>query len=125
MVYTDSGAGDDGLVSDQDTSGQRPAEEGRTLGGTRMSQKGVEDWLVSELARQTGVEPQRIEVDAPFAAYGIDSAKSAAMVGDLEVALGMRLPGTLLWEYPTIEALAEHLARVMTAPDVDRFPAGG
>jgi acyl carrier protein len=89
-----------------------------------MSQQGVEDWLVSELARRTGVEQARIEVDEPFAAYGIDSAESAGMVSDLEVALGMKLSETLLWDYPSITALAEHFARVGAAPAVHRFPAG-
>lgn len=104
------------VVSGQDTTGPRAAEEGRAPLGTRMSQQRTEDWLVRELARRTGVEPQRIDVSEPFAAYGLDSAESAAMVSDLEAVLGMRLPETLLWDYPSITALAEHLARVTTAP---------
>jgi acyl carrier protein len=89
-----------------------------------MSPKAVEDWLVSELARRTGVEPQRIEVDEPFAAYGLDSAESAAMVRELEAAFGTKLPETLLWDYPSITALADYLSRVTTVRHVHRFPAG-
>lgn len=124
-IYAGSGAGDDSLTCDQDGSGQRAAEQVQPQGGSRMSRKGVEDWLVSELARRTGVEPQRIDVEAPFAAYGIDSAEGAAMVGELEAALGMRLSEALLWEYPSVAALAEHLVHAMTAPGVRRPPAGG
>jgi acyl carrier protein len=82
------------------------------------SQRPLEAWLVSELAGRMGVQPERIEVDEPFAAYGLGSAESIAMVGDLEVALDMKLSGTLLWEYPTIAALAGHLARVVPAPAI-------
>lgn len=89
------------------------------------SQRGVEDWLVSELARRTGIEPGRIEVDEPFAAYGIDSAQGAALVGELEAALDTRLPETLLWDFPCIAALAEHLVHTVTDRGARRSPTGG
>jgi acyl carrier protein len=40
----------------------------------------------------------------------VDSARALLLVGDLETWLGRRLPPIVLWNYPTVEALARHLA---------------
>ncbi|MDQ3152716.1 MAG: AMP-binding protein [Actinomycetota bacterium] len=89
-------------------------------GGRAVSRRGVEDWLVSELSRRTGVESRRIDVGEPFASYGLDSAESVVMVRDVEAALGTGLSETLLWDHPTIAALAEHLAAIAAAHHADR-----
>ncbi|MDI3287042.1 type I polyketide synthase [Polyangium sp. 15x6] len=74
------------------------------------SAESIEAWLVSALAEQTGEPREGIDHREPFARYGLGSRQIAGFLGELERWLGTTLPATILWEYPTIEALARHLA---------------
>ena len=67
-------------------------------------------WLVQRLARQFGIDPQHMRVDTPLADYGLDSVTAVGLSGELETWLGRKLPPTLLYEHPTIAALARALA---------------
>lgn len=67
-------------------------------------------WLVDRLARESGIAADEIDLAQPFASFGVDSARALLLVGDLETWLGRRLPPIVLWNYPTVEALARHLA---------------
>jgi acyl carrier protein len=69
----------------------------------------LQDWLVQELARRLKVAPESISVKQPLASLGLDSRTAIALSGDLEKVLGRELSPTLAWDYPTVEALAEHL----------------
>ncbi|MDT3399504.1 SDR family NAD(P)-dependent oxidoreductase, partial [Streptomyces sp. B1866] len=68
------------------------------------------DWLAARLARQVGAAPREVDRATEFAAFGLRSADAVGLVGDLERHLGRELPATLLWSYPTVDALAAHLA---------------
>jgi acyl transferase domain-containing protein/NADPH:quinone reductase-like Zn-dependent oxidoreductase/acyl carrier protein len=70
----------------------------------------IQDWLISILSDQLGVESSNIEINEAFASLGIDSLQAVSICGDLEVWLGLQLPPTLLWDYPTIQILSQHLA---------------
>jgi acyl transferase domain-containing protein/acyl-CoA synthetase (AMP-forming)/AMP-acid ligase II/acyl carrier protein len=70
----------------------------------------IRGWLTSRIAQRLGIEPGAIDAGEPFARYGIDSAAAAAIVGELEEWLGASLSATLLYERPTIAAVAAHLA---------------
>ncbi len=72
----------------------------------------IEAWLVQEIAARIGASAEEIDIRTPFAQYGLDSAEAVGLSGDLEVWLGLRLPPTLAWDYPTIEALSAHLAEL-------------
>jgi len=74
------------------------------------SETEVIDWLVSRLARESGIDADEVDLRQPFASFGVDSARALLLVGDLEVWLGRRVPPIDLWNYPTVEALARHLA---------------
>src|SRR5581483_12078283 len=74
------------------------------------SQEIIEAWLIEQLARLTGLDPQRIDVDRPLAGYGLDSIVSVELTADLEEWLGSPVPETLLWDAPTVRALAEALS---------------
>jgi len=41
----------------------------------------------------------------------LDSVAAVGLAGELEDWLDVELPATILWDYPTIAALAEYLAR--------------
>ncbi|MEO1374971.1 MAG: acyl carrier protein [Cyanobacteria bacterium J06635_10] len=56
------------------------------------------------------IKPSEIDVTIPFDRYGLDSSAAVSMTGDLEDWLGYELDPTLIYDYPTIEALVEHLS---------------
>lgn len=51
-----------------------------------------------------------VRLDIPFSNYGMSSADIIGLAGELEDWLKVKLPPTLLYEFPTIEQLARHLA---------------
>lgn len=70
----------------------------------------IQAWLVSYLGELMEIEPDEVDVRSSFERYGLDSSAAVGMTGDLEEWLGYELDPTLIYDYPTIEALAEHLS---------------
>jgi acyl carrier protein len=70
----------------------------------------VQDWLVSYLANLLEIDLDEVDVTVSFDRYGLDSATAIGMTGNLEEWLGYELDPTLIYDYPTIKALAENLA---------------
>lgn len=70
----------------------------------------IRNWIQSKLAAELQVEPDAIDVTQPFAGFGVDSIAIFTLTGDLAEWLGHDLRATLLWEYPNIAALSQHLA---------------
>ena len=68
----------------------------------------IESWLVRYVAELLDIED--VDVETPFDRYGLDSASVAGMMGDLGEWLGHKLDPSIPFDYPTIEALAKHLA---------------
>lgn len=81
--------------------GKSPSED--------KNQEEIQAWLVGQVAALTFVEPSKVDVNAPFNSYGLSSRDAVMLSGDLEEWLNRRLSPTLVYEYPTITALAEHL----------------
>ena len=55
------------------------------------------------------VDARGLDVDAPLTALGMDSLMGLELRNRLAEALAIEVPATLLWTYPTVAALAEHL----------------
>lgn len=70
----------------------------------------IEEWLVAYLSRLLGTPPERISTRVSFSRYGLDSSASIAMTSDLSDWLGREIDPTINYSYPTIAALAKHLA---------------
>jgi acyl carrier protein len=81
-----------------------------TENGTTTLQAAMEKWLVVKLAEQLSLDVNTVSTTEPVTRYGIDSIDAVTMVSDLEDLLGLELPATLLWDHPTIEKAAQHLA---------------
>ena len=81
-----------------------------TLSATPWSEDALQEWLIEKLAAELGRDPSDIDVQQPFAQYGVDSVLAVTLVADLEDAMGRELNPTLLFDFPTIEAIAQHLA---------------
>ncbi|HEY4088947.1 MAG TPA: aminotransferase class III-fold pyridoxal phosphate-dependent enzyme, partial [Bryobacteraceae bacterium] len=76
----------------------------------RPTMSAIQAWLVSDLAQRLKVASEEIDIREPFSRYGLDSIGAVGLSGDLERWLGRRLDPTLAWDYPSVEALAAHLA---------------
>jgi acyl carrier protein len=70
----------------------------------------IQDWIVAYLADLLEVEAEEVDVTVPFDRYGLDSSAAVGLTGDLETWLGTEVEPTLLYDYPTVEALVEHLS---------------
>ncbi len=70
----------------------------------------IQAWMSSYLAQLLALEPDEVNATIPFDRYGLDSSVAVGLTGDLEDWLDRKLDPTLLYDYPTIEALAQHLA---------------
>lgn len=70
----------------------------------------IEAWLVAHISKGLGIEPQRLDVNRPLTRYGLDSIVAIELTVDLEDWLQRPVPDTLLWDEPTIRAIALYLA---------------
>lgn len=71
----------------------------------------IQAWLVSYLAEILEIEASEVDITFEFNDYGLDSSAAVGITGDLEEWLKRELDATLLYDYPTIESLSQHLAK--------------
>ena len=74
------------------------------------SREEIEEWLVEKVSQIVEIPPDEIEIEEPFANYGLSSMDTVSISGELEEWLDKRLSPTLLFDYPTIEQMAQHLS---------------
>ncbi len=86
----------------------KPAVSGDDRG--RRTLEEIEEWLVRYLSRVLGIEEKKISSTVSFARYGLDSSAGIALTSDLGDWLGREIDPTINYSYPTIAALARHLA---------------
>lgn len=75
----------------------------------------IQAWIVAYLAELLEIDPDEVNPTIPFDRYGLDSAVAVGLTGDMEDWLGRKLDPTLLYDYPTVEALSQHLAEELQA----------
>jgi acyl carrier protein len=78
---------------------------------TLRTKKEIQDWIVAYLADLLEIEAKEVKITIPFDRYGLNSAAAVGLMGDLENWLGNELDPTLLYDYPSVKALAEHLSQ--------------
>ncbi|MCW5315186.1 MULTISPECIES: acyl carrier protein [unclassified Nostoc] len=76
----------------------------------KVSTTEIKEWLISYLADLLEIEPEQINVETTFARYGLDSSVAVVLTGDLGNLLGKELDLRVIWDYPTIASLAQHLS---------------
>lgn len=74
-------------------------------------------WLSSFLSRRLRLAQGTVAPERPFIELGLDSKEAVAIAGDLAAALGRPLPATALYDFPSISALAQHLAAPAVPPE--------
>ncbi|MEV4732654.1 SDR family NAD(P)-dependent oxidoreductase [Saccharopolyspora sp. NPDC049426] len=75
-----------------------------------MSEAEVRQWLADRIAHASGLPADRVEVDRPLHEFGLSSRDAVALAAELGQRLGRRLSPTLVWQNPTIAALAARLS---------------
>ena len=68
------------------------------------------DWLTMKVAGYLNVAPDTIGVDTPLADCGIDSVLAMKLCTDMQCEKGFAVETTIVWDHPTIDALAVYLA---------------
>jgi acyl transferase domain-containing protein/acyl-CoA synthetase (AMP-forming)/AMP-acid ligase II/alpha-beta hydrolase superfamily lysophospholipase len=84
--------------------------------------KAIELWLINQLATRLGVEPHTIDINEPFASYGLDSLQVVRLSAELEDWLGCKISPTIAYDYPNIASLAEYLADYNTPHPTPHTP---
>ena len=66
----------------------------------------IETWMVNHVADLLEIGPEEIEIDVSFDRYGLGSSMVYEFIGELSDWLGYNLEPMVLYNYSTIEALA-------------------
>ncbi|MGV9540414.1 polyketide synthase Pks13 [Nocardia beijingensis] len=82
-----------------------------TNGGaqTDMSVAELREWLRRWVSEATGQPIEQITVDRPMEEFGLASRDAIALGGDIEELTGVLLNATIVYQHPTIAALAERI----------------
>lgn len=77
----------------------------------------VRRWLVSRVARLSGLPESAVTGEERFSAYGLDSLTLTGLLRETGELVGRKLPSTLAWRFPTPAALAEAVVEGERAGD--------
>ncbi|MET7906296.1 type I polyketide synthase, partial [Streptomyces sp. NPDC005355] len=111
-----------GRVS-RDTAPTGLRERIRTMSPTERD-KAVLDVVLRHVGAVLGHAPgSAVEADRAFSDLGFDSLTAVDLRNQLADAAGVRLPATLVFDYPTPRALADHLWAELVDAEVTAAPA--
>ncbi|MEM8505854.1 MAG: SDR family NAD(P)-dependent oxidoreductase [Cyanobacteria bacterium P01_D01_bin.1] len=71
--------------------------------------RAVEAWLTHRIAQRVQISPAEIDRQEPLASYGLSSLQVIEMSTELEAWLGHPVMPTIVYDFPTIAALAQQL----------------
>ncbi|MGE0260049.1 MAG: acyl carrier protein [Alphaproteobacteria bacterium] len=74
------------------------------------SETEIRDWCLAYLARTVDNPSIAVGPDIPFEQMGLDSATSAYFIVELEEWVGTELEPELVYDHPTVDRLARHIA---------------
>jgi phthiocerol/phenolphthiocerol synthesis type-I polyketide synthase C len=77
---------------------------------TKFSRESIQEWILNRLAADFGLDTAVIDPHSSFESYGLASRDLVMLSGDLEEWLGTSLSPVLLYEHPSLHALAAYLA---------------
>lgn len=74
-------------------------------------------WLVERVADRLGLPRDAIDIARPLDEYGLESRAAVEIAGELEELLDRAIEATVLYRFPTISALAQHLVDPEAEPE--------
>ncbi len=75
-----------------------------------MNSTEISTWIRERIARELGSEASAIDPEVTFDRLGLDSLALLGVLGDLALELDIEIETSVLFDHPTISALATHLA---------------
>jgi acyl carrier protein len=100
----------DNSQSDQAPDLEVGGSDGAPYQGTSLTAEAIQTWLMTYLAELLEIDIHEIDPSVSFERYGLDSSAAIGVTCDIEDWLGRELDPTLLYDYPTVTELAQHLA---------------
>lgn len=64
-------------------------------------------WLVDWISRELQMQAGEIDTARSLLEYSLSSVTATILVGDFEDRFDLRLPPTLVWDYPSIDAMVD------------------
>jgi myxalamid-type polyketide synthase MxaB len=83
----------------------------------------LQAFLTRQLAQVLRLPPAQIEPETPFGSLGFDSLMAVEVKRNLEKQLGLVLPVSLVWNYPTVAELTGYIAGELGVSLQDDPPA--
>lgn len=80
----------------------------------RDEERRITEWLVARVAKAAECDPGEIDPGSLFTELGMTSREALLLAADFEDFLGRTVSPTLVWECPSIRAVAAHFAAEMT-----------
>jgi acyl carrier protein len=83
----------------------------KTLLATRLEGRRplLVNYIRTQIARPLGIDPDSLDSEQPLSDIGLDSLRAVELTERLQATLNISLPTTLVFDYPTIDALADFL----------------
>jgi 6-methylsalicylic acid synthase len=107
------------LLSELSTVDAPPAQAGEgeltTLGPAELRAH-LLDVVAGQIAAEMRLATTDLDPRRSLAEQGLDSVMTIVIRRRLEKRFGHRLPATLLWHQPTVAAIADHLAELLSGP---------
>jgi len=82
-------------------------EAARPATAVRGTQELVQ-WCIERVAHLSGIAPGKLDPDAPFSTFGLDSKDAILLSGELQDWLGQPVSPTVVYDFPSIALLARH-----------------
>jgi acyl carrier protein len=88
----------------------------------------ISGWLIEWISKELEMPAQEIDTGHSLLQYSMSSVTATILVGDLEDWLDLRLSPTLVWDYPSIDAMTDFLVaeagrQTTSAGDAPAVPA--
>jgi acyl transferase domain-containing protein/NADPH:quinone reductase-like Zn-dependent oxidoreductase/NAD(P)-dependent dehydrogenase (short-subunit alcohol dehydrogenase family)/acyl carrier protein len=103
----------DNMISQSSTAAG--GAEDFALGLESLTEEEMRIWLRAQVAAVLRLDVERVPDSKPLRSLGLDSLMALELRNRLERALKLKLSATLVWNYPTISALAGHLVGRLAA----------
>jgi long-chain acyl-CoA synthetase len=108
-----------------------PRQALRSNGSAAGRRRGIDQRVSAVLAAVLGVDTTAIDRERPLTLHGLTSVMAVDLCRRLADELEVEVPAVVVWDYPTVTALAAHLAGLVegdegrgATPEAREVPAG-
>jgi acyl carrier protein len=109
------------LLTESDLNSDDLASE-TVNGHSKYTIESLLNWIEAWLAKRLKIDPDQIDASKSFADYGLDSVMAVEFSQALGDWLKYPLEATILWNFSTIESLAQHLTTELKKTSSDVQP---